>query len=49
MRAKIRIKLVDGQWYAFGSGPRKQRNLLLVPAISFCQRMNSIRHAQEAA
>ena len=41
MRTPIRIRLVDGQWYAFGcGGPKKQRNLLLVPAIAFCRRLN---------
>ena len=42
MSATVRIKLVGGQWYAFSiGGPRKQRNLLLVPAINFCRRLNA--------
>ena len=41
MSAAVRIKLVGGQWYAFGLGQKKQRNLLLVPAINFCRRLNS--------
>jgi len=39
-RTTVRLKLVDGQWYAFGKGPKRQRNLLLVPAINFCKRLN---------
>lgn len=45
MTARVRIRLLDGQWYAFGRGPRKQRNLLLVPAINFCRRLNAKRGA----
>jgi len=42
MSTLIRIKRVGGQWYAFSiGGPRKQSNLLLVPAINFCRRLNS--------
>ena len=41
MSASVRIKLVGGQWYAFGLGQKKQRNLMLVPAISFCHRLNT--------
>ena len=41
MSATVRIKLVGGQWYAFGRGPMRQRNLLLVPAINFCRRLNA--------
>lgn len=40
-KARIRIKLNKGQWYAFGGGPKRQRNLMLVSAISFCKRLNS--------
>lgn len=40
-KACIRIKLEEGKWYAFGSGPKWQRNLMLVPAINFCKRLNS--------
>lgn len=42
-RATVRLKLVDGQWYAFGKGPKWQRNLLLVQAINFCKRLNHAR------
>lgn len=38
--ARIRIRRVDGQWYAFASGPKKERNLKLVPAIRYCQALN---------
>lgn len=42
MSATVRIKLVVGQWYAFSiGGPRRQRNLLLVPAINFCRRLDA--------
>lgn len=40
MSARVRIKLIKGQWYAFASGERKERNRLLVPAINFCKRLN---------
>ena len=40
MSAPVRIRLVCGQWYAFGRGQKKQQNLLLVPAIAFCRRLN---------
>lgn len=40
MTATVRIKRVAGQWYAFGRGPKQSRNLLLVPAIRFCERLN---------
>lgn len=43
MRATVRIKRVAGQWYAFGYGPKKSRNLLLVPAINFCRRLNELQ------
>ena len=43
MSATVRIKLVGGQWYAFGRGQKKQRNLLLVPAINFCRRLNDAK------
>jgi hypothetical protein len=39
-KTNIRIKLLDGQWYAFATGPKKVRNLLLVPAIDFCKGLN---------
>lgn len=42
MSATVRIKLVGGQWYAFGRGRKQQRNLL-VPAISFCRRLNEAK------
>lgn len=39
-----RIRLVRGQWYAFpGQGPKSAANLLLVPAINFCRRLNDKR------
>lgn len=45
----VRIKLVNGTWYAFASGPKQQRNLQLVPAINFCNRLNSAQIAKEQA
>lgn len=35
------ISRIYGEWYAFrGKGNAKTANLLLVPAINFCNRMN---------
>lgn len=34
-----RIRMVRGEWYAFGKHGRCAR-LLLVPAITFCRRLN---------
>lgn len=39
----VHIKLDQGVWYAYGSGPKWARNLLLVPAINFCKRLNDKR------
>lgn len=39
----VHIVLAGGQWYAFGFGERRARNLLLVPAINFCKRLNAAR------
>ena len=39
-RATVHLKMVNGVWLAFGKGPRWQRNLLLVPAINLCNRLN---------
>jgi len=39
----VHIKLLEGQWYAFGSGQRKGMNLLLVPAINFCKKLNAAK------
>lgn len=47
MKARISIKRSGGQWYAFATGPRKQRNLLLVPAITFCRRLNAKSGAEQ--
>jgi hypothetical protein len=38
--ARVRIKLLDGKWYAFANGPRRQRNLALFVAINFCKQLN---------
>ena len=49
MSAPVRIRLVGGKWYAFGvGGPKKQRNLLLVPAIAFCRRLNESKKRNAA-
>jgi hypothetical protein len=41
-RALPRIKLVDGEWYAFGgTGNKYEANALLAEAISFCNRLNN--------
>jgi hypothetical protein len=37
-----RIRLVGGQWYAFGKSGRLGR-LALVPAINFVRRLNAAR------
>ena len=42
-KAWVRIKLVQGQWYAFGSGLKRTRNQLLVPAINFCKKLNTAK------
>ena len=40
--ARIRIRRVGGQWYAFASGgDRRSRNLMLVSAINYCRRLNA--------
>lgn len=40
-KCRPHIKLVQGEWYAFGGRGYKQSvNLLLVPAISFCNKLN---------
>lgn len=39
----VHIKLEKGVWYAYGTGPKWGRNLLLVPAINFCKRLNAKR------
>ena len=45
---KPRIKLEPAGWYAYaGSGPKKARNLALVPAINFCNRLNAQRGKPE--
>lgn len=42
LRARPRIKLVEGEWYAFrGAGDKQVANALLAEAISFCNRLNS--------
>lgn len=43
----VHIKLDQGVWYAHGSGPKWSRNLLLVPAINFCKKLNSKRAKQK--
>lgn len=43
-KAQPRIRLVDGQWYAFGGrGPRHTVNTHLYVAIGFCRKMNAQR------
>lgn len=40
--ARIRIRKVVGQWYAFANGGvGKRRNLQLFLAIRFCERLNA--------
>ena len=49
MSTTVRIKLVNGQWYAFGiGGPKRYRNLMLVPAINFCRRLNEAKKGRSA-
>lgn len=40
--ARIRIRKVGGQWYAFASGGvKKRRDLQLFLAIRFCEKQNA--------
>lgn len=52
-KCKPRLKFVGGQWYAFGKNTKPGRQLL-VPAITFCKRLNrkkqhAMLKAREAA
>lgn len=38
---KPHIKLVKGQWYAFAPNKSHEARGALVPAISFCRRLNA--------
>lgn len=38
---KPRIKLVAGKWYAYAPNNSHEARCALVPAISFCRRMNA--------
>lgn len=37
---KVHIKIADGIWYAFSGNNNYRTRQALVPAISYCNRMN---------